>query len=190
MMLDSQLPPSLWAEAINTANYLHARSPTSANKGVTPYEKLYGSKPTVSHLRRFGCVAYRTLPVVQRQGKFTSRAETVYMLGYVHDNTSIWRLWNTERKRVIQASNIRFDEFAKTAEPFENTITSDPFEITKLDTDRSRQVDADATRQCDADGSRQVDADECRQVDADATRQVDADGSRQVDADADTDTSR
>jgi len=58
MMLDSQLPQSLWAEAINTANYLHARSPTSANKGVTPYKKLYGSKPTISHLRRFGCKAY------------------------------------------------------------------------------------------------------------------------------------
>ena len=24
MILDSRLPPSLWAEAINTANYLHA----------------------------------------------------------------------------------------------------------------------------------------------------------------------
>jgi len=48
MILDSQLPPILWAEAINTANYLHARSPTTANKGMTPYQKLYGRKPEVS----------------------------------------------------------------------------------------------------------------------------------------------
>jgi len=109
-MLDSQLPRSLWAEAINTANYPHARSPASANKGVTPYEKLNGSKPTISHLRRFGYKAYRMLPAAQRHGKFASRAETVYMLGYVHDSTSIWCLLNTERQRVIQASNVRFDE--------------------------------------------------------------------------------
>jgi len=42
MMLDSQLQRSLWAEAINTANYLHAQSPTSANKGVL-HSKYYGS---------------------------------------------------------------------------------------------------------------------------------------------------
>jgi len=169
MMLDSQLLLSLWAEAINTANYLHARSPTSANKGVTPYEKLYGSKPTISHLRRFGCKAYRILPAARRHGKFASQAETVYILGYVHDSTSIWRLWNTERQRVIQASNVRFDELVMTATPVESLI-SDPFEIAKLDTDRSRQVNADATRHCDADGSRQVDADTktSRQADADS----------------------
>ena len=174
MMLDSQLPRGLWAEAINTANYLHARSPTSAKKGVTPYEKLYGSKPTISHLCRFGCKAYRMLRAAQRQGKFASRADTVYMLGYVHDSTSIWRLWNTERQHVIQASNVRFDEPVMMATPVESLI-SDPFEIAKLDTDRSWQVDADATRHYDADGSRQVDADTetSRQADADSPRLTD-----------------
>jgi len=173
-IVDSQLPRSLWAEAINTANYLHARSHRSANKGVTPYKKLYGSKPTISHLRRFGCTAYRMLPATQRHGKFASRAETVYMLGYVHNSTSIWRLWNTERQGVIEVSNVRFDELLMTATPVE-CIISDPFKVAKLDTDRSRQVDADATRHCDADGSRQVDADTetSRQADADLLRPSD-----------------
>jgi len=133
------------------------------------------------------------LPAAQRHGKFASRAETVYMLGYVHDSTSIWHLWNTERQCVIQASNVRFDELAITAKLVESTI-SDPFEIAKLDTDGSRQLDADgsrqvdanATRHCDANGSRQADADGSRQVDANATRHRDADGRRQVDADTET----
>jgi len=56
-MLDSRLQANLWAEAINTANYLHARSPTAANKGLTPYEMLYGSKLIVTHLRRFATTA-------------------------------------------------------------------------------------------------------------------------------------
>ena len=101
MMLDSRLPPSLWAEAINTVNYLHARSPTAANKGLTPYQKMYGRKPSITHLRRFGCTAYRLVPPAQRHGKFASRAEIVYMLGYVHDSTTIWRLWDADKKRVI-----------------------------------------------------------------------------------------
>ena len=32
------------------------------------------------------------------------------MLGYVHDTAKIWRLWNPEIKRVIQASDVYFDE--------------------------------------------------------------------------------
>ena len=39
----------------------------------------------------------------------------------------------------------RIDELVLTAEPVESTIL-DPFEIAKLDTNRSRQVDANATR--------------------------------------------
>ena len=126
IILSSQLLRSLWAEAINTANYLHARSPTSAHKRVTPYEKLYGSKPTVSHLCCFGCKAYRMLLAAQRQGKFVSHTEIVYMLGYVHNSTSIWHLLNTERQCVIQASNVCFDELTMTAKPVERTIP-DPF---------------------------------------------------------------
>jgi len=75
---------------------------------------------------------------------------------------------------VIQASNVRFDELVMTATPVESLI-SDPFEIAKLDTDRSRQVNADATRHCDANGSRQVDADTktSRQADADSPQPTD-----------------
>ena len=89
MILDSQLPSILWAEAINTANYRHAQSPTVANKGMTPYQKLYGRKPEISHLRHFGCTAYRLLPAYQRRGKFTARVEVVYMLGYVPNSTTL-----------------------------------------------------------------------------------------------------
>jgi hypothetical protein len=32
------------------------------------------------------------------------------MIGYVHDTTTIWRLWDTVENQVIQASNVLFDE--------------------------------------------------------------------------------
>jgi len=81
------------------------------------------------------------------------------MLGYVYNSTSIWRLWITKRQRVIQASNVRFDELAMTAKPAEST-TLDPFKIGKLDTVRSRQVDinTETSRQTDANSPRPTDA--------------------------------
>jgi len=84
------------------------------------------------------------------------------MLSYVHDRTTIWRLWDPDRKRVIQASNVRFDELAKTEESAES-IRLDPFEIENGDADTCRQVDADANRQVEADTPRQADADTPRQ---------------------------
>ena len=46
-----------WAEAISTAAYVRNRLPTTALKeNETPYERWYGKKPDVSHLRVFGCM--------------------------------------------------------------------------------------------------------------------------------------
>jgi len=111
MLLDCTLPPSMWAEAISTANYLHAWSPTSSNNGMTPYEKLFERKPEVSHLRRFGCKAFKSLPASHRS-KFGIRAHPLFMLGYVHDTTTIWRFWDPHRRQVIQASNVTFLEWS------------------------------------------------------------------------------
>jgi len=109
MLLDCTLPPSMWAEAISTANYLHARSPTSSNNGMTPYEKLFGRKLGVSHLRHFGCKAFKSLPA-SHYSKFGTRAHPLFMLGFVHDSTTIWCFWDPHSRQVIQASNITFLE--------------------------------------------------------------------------------
>lgn len=111
LLQDSSLPSEFWAEAIQTAAYLHARSPTRANAGKTPYELLYSSPPTLLHLRRFGCLVYKLIPKSQRgEKKFGHRSQECIMLGYVHNTAKIWRLWNPETKRVIQASDVYFDE--------------------------------------------------------------------------------
>ena len=41
MMLDSQAPMEFWAEAVLTACYLHARTPSRALDGKMLYEMLY-----------------------------------------------------------------------------------------------------------------------------------------------------
>jgi hypothetical protein len=126
MIIDSQAPVQFWGEAVNTAVYLHQRSPNEGLKRKndrdgyqalyeTPYEMLHGfGKPThdadgneisygapVYNLRRFGCYVSRLIPEVQRrQGKFGLRSKPCMMVGYTHDSKSLWRIWDPEFQRV------------------------------------------------------------------------------------------
>jgi hypothetical protein len=135
MMIDSQAPIQFWGEAVNTAVYLHQRSPNEGLKRKNdrdgyqapyemPYEMLHGfGKPThdadgnkisyqasLHNLRRFGCYASRLIPEVQRRGKFGPRSKPCMMVGYTHDSKTLWRIWDPEFQRVRAQSEVVFDE--------------------------------------------------------------------------------
>ena len=50
MLYHVKMPLNFWAKAVNTAVYLHNRSPTNALKDKTPFECWFGKKPNVSNL--------------------------------------------------------------------------------------------------------------------------------------------
>ena len=52
MLHDSGHPKSLWAEAFNTATYVHNRSPTKALGGRTRFEALHRTFRTCVHSAR------------------------------------------------------------------------------------------------------------------------------------------
>ena len=117
MLIDANLPITFWAEAVNTAVYLHHRSPSSSLEGRSLLEVL---RPTESillaHLRRFGCVAYHRIPDDTRNSsliKFTPRSRICMMIGY-SESVKIWRLWdflgNSGRGRPIYSSDVIFVE--------------------------------------------------------------------------------
>jgi len=58
MLHEKGLPKTLWAEAVYTAVYLINRCPTKAVWGKTPFEAWSGRKPSIKHLRVFGCICY------------------------------------------------------------------------------------------------------------------------------------
>lgn len=62
MLIHAKMPLKFWAEAVNTAVYLHNRSPTSALKDKTPFESWFGKKPNVSHFKVFGSVCFVHTP--------------------------------------------------------------------------------------------------------------------------------
>ena len=65
-----------------TAAYLRNRVPTRTFKErVSPYEKWYGRKANLSHLKVFGCVAYAHIPDCQRS-KLDKKAQKLMFVGY------------------------------------------------------------------------------------------------------------
>ena len=66
MLSVSGLAKMFWAEALATVCCLRNRSSTTAVKGVTPNEALYGEKPCVQNLKIFGCDANAHVPKDKR----------------------------------------------------------------------------------------------------------------------------
>lgn len=58
MLREMNLPINLWAETTAIIVTILNRSLTKAIKGKTQYEALKGEKPSVGHLRVFGCVGH------------------------------------------------------------------------------------------------------------------------------------
>jgi len=82
LLSDARLPPSLWAEAMCCAVYVHNRTPGPS--GPSPFELRYGRPPVVSHLRPFGCACAVTSTVgsLARPDKSSAAAVEATLLGY------------------------------------------------------------------------------------------------------------
>ena len=135
MMVHSQMPLVFWGEAVNTAVYLGQQTP---NEGLTkrddrdgnqapyptPNEMLHAfGKPShdndgtkisykapLHQLLRFGCDASRPIPEPQCNGKFSPSSKPCMMVGYVHDSTTLWRIWEPAFQVVRSQSNVIFDK--------------------------------------------------------------------------------
>jgi transposase InsO family protein len=108
MLSGAGMSKHFWAAAIAASVYVGNRSGTRTLQDVTPYEALYGRKPTVSHFRVFGCVAYTHIPSDKRR-KLDLTAEIYRFIGY-SETTKGWLLWLPKEKRIKREKNVIFDE--------------------------------------------------------------------------------
>jgi hypothetical protein len=118
MLIDSKLPHKFWAEALATATYIRNRCTTKAIDGMTPYEAWTGAKPTVKHLRVFGCDAFVHIPKDERH-KLDSKSKKCILLGY-GEHTKGYRLYDPERRRVLYSRDVKFNENEKKDETQES----------------------------------------------------------------------
>ena len=95
---------------MSTVVYLLNISPTKEVKNKSPIEAWMEAKPSVKHLRIFGCIAYTLIPS-QRLQKFNAKSGKCVLIGY-NIESKAYKLFNPITKNVIVSRNVLFDEDA------------------------------------------------------------------------------
>lgn len=80
LLFVGNLPIRFWGEVILTASHLINKTPSSVLDNISPYEFLYGTKPSYEHLRVFGslCFVYYKS---RNNDKFGSRSRRCVFIG-------------------------------------------------------------------------------------------------------------
>ncbi|KAE8724129.1 hypothetical protein F3Y22_tig00010869pilonHSYRG00008 [Hibiscus syriacus] len=97
-----------WAEAMRTAAFVINRLPQPRLGFVSPFEKLWNIKPTVSYFRVFGCVCYVFVPD-HLQSKFDKKAVRCIFVGYDSQRKG-WKCYDPISGRCYTSRNVVFDE--------------------------------------------------------------------------------
>lgn len=108
MLKSKDVPAEFWGEAVSTAVYILNRSHTKCLNGVTPFEMWYGRKPSVKHLRVFGCLAHVKVntPAIR---KLSDRSVQMILLGY-EDGTKGYRVYDPIEKKLHVSRDVIFEE--------------------------------------------------------------------------------
>ena len=108
MLSESKLPPSFWGEALAAYVHIWNRSPTHSLDNMTPFQAWYGKKPSVQHLRVWGCTAYVHVQKDQRKGLESHTQKSVF-IGYP-PGVKGWKFWNPDTRKTLISNDAEFDE--------------------------------------------------------------------------------
>ncbi|GJT96369.1 ribonuclease H-like domain-containing protein [Tanacetum coccineum] len=81
MLVNSKLPTTFWAEAVNTACYVLNRVLVIKPNSKTPYELIRGRTPLIDFMKPFGCPV-TILNTRDYLGKFDGKADEEFFVGY------------------------------------------------------------------------------------------------------------
>ena len=107
--LDACIPQSWWEFAVLHAIHLYNQTPVKRLGYKTPFEKLRGVKPSISHLRVFGCGAYVFLPEEVRVNKLAPKSELMTFIGFA-DGVKGYLFMRSPNNVVFTAVKALFDE--------------------------------------------------------------------------------
>ncbi|GJS69627.1 ribonuclease H-like domain-containing protein [Tanacetum coccineum] len=108
MLVDSKLPTTFWAEAVNTACYVLNRVLVIKPHNKTPYELIRRRTPLIDFMKPFGCLV-TILNTRDHLGKFDGKADEGFFVGYSVVSKAM-RVFNKRTRIVEETLNIRFLE--------------------------------------------------------------------------------
>ncbi|GKB59273.1 ribonuclease H-like domain-containing protein [Tanacetum coccineum] len=106
MLVDSKLPTTFWAEAVNTACYVLNRVLVIKPHNKTPYELIHGRTPLINFMKPFRCPV-TILNTRDNLGKFDGKDDEGFFVGYSVVSKAI-RVFNKRIRIVEEALHIRF----------------------------------------------------------------------------------
>jgi hypothetical protein len=103
MFDEHRTPRSFWTDAISIACYISNRIFLHMILHLTPFELCFDRKPSVSHLRPFGCKCF----VLKRSNldKFESCSFDGILIGYTPHGRS-YRVYNLETNTVVESYDV------------------------------------------------------------------------------------
>ncbi|GKF39354.1 ribonuclease H-like domain-containing protein, partial [Tanacetum coccineum] len=108
ILVDSKLPTTFWAEAVNTACYVLNRVLVIKPYNKTPYEIIRGRTPLIDFMKPFGCLV-TILNTRDHLGKFDGKSNEGFFVGYSVVNNAM-RVINKRNRIIKETLNIRFLE--------------------------------------------------------------------------------
>lgn len=98
----------LCGEAVRHATYLINRVATRSLVVSTPYKVFKGKKPSLEHVRVFGCVSFAITEAVGRE-KLDDRSRTLVHLG-TEPGSKTYRLYDPATRKIVISRDVIFDE--------------------------------------------------------------------------------
>ncbi|KAK2402491.1 cysteine-rich RECEPTOR kinase [Trifolium repens] len=126
MLHAKKLPYYFWAEAMNTACYVHNRVTLRAGTSTTLYEIWKGRKPNVKYFHVFGSKCYILADREQRR-KLDPKSDEGIFLGY-STNSRAYRVFNNRTKTMMESINVVIKDYPdeKVHDEVPDVGTSDP----------------------------------------------------------------
>ncbi|GJU19374.1 putative ribonuclease H-like domain-containing protein [Tanacetum coccineum] len=108
MLVDSKLPTTFWAEAVNTACYVLNRVLVIKPHNKTPYELIHGRTPLIDFMKPFGYLV-TILNTRNHLSKFDGKTDEGFFVRYFVVSKAIG-VFNKRTRIVEETLNIRFLE--------------------------------------------------------------------------------
>ncbi|MCO5569788.1 hypothetical protein L7F22_023503 [Adiantum nelumboides] len=120
MMNEMNMPLTYCAEAVHTAVHIMNQTPRAAIHEISPYERLYGIKSTISYMKVFGCVCYVHVPNEARK-KMEPKAMKCIFLDYPVEKKG-YKCYDPTTRQVYVSRDVRFCEHEPWYKPKPMTI--------------------------------------------------------------------
>ncbi|CAJ2665853.1 unnamed protein product [Trifolium pratense] len=125
MLHAKNVPYKFWAEAMNTACYIHNRVTLRKGTATTLYELWKNRKPTVKYFHVFGSKCY-ILADREPRRKLDPKSDEGIFLGY-STNSRAYRVFNSRTRTMMESINVVVDDSDTTsADPAEETDVITP----------------------------------------------------------------